>query len=153
MKDSATLQAKVHTWVDQDHPAKTQQAPIRLGMQNGSNGHAAYAYVYFNLPFKKGMTILNATLRVRTRADWDAIKTLNVRRVLQDWKAAKLKYNNRPDVSQQVASLTKSSSGVNDVWEIDVTELIQTVSNGARWYGLRIGTDSNERLFIQSKHA
>lgn len=102
--------------------------------------NAAYLFLYFNRPFPLGATVVKATLRLYTRGAWNTTPTLTVRRLTERWGVNRLTWNNQPAAGTVLAQLTQSSAEDGDEWAIDVTNHMQAVSDGAVWFGFRVGT-------------
>lgn len=135
-EETTLLRNPVDTYVGSANPSAYHADDQKLKLLSG----AAYAFVWFNRPFPHGATIHEAILRVYTDGSWNTTPTLTVRRAMERWGVNHLNWNNQPTVSSATAQLTKSSSGDGDEWAIDVTSLMQTVSDGGVWFGFRIGT-------------
>jgi hypothetical protein len=137
-ENTTLLRNPVDTWTGEDHPTANHADTKALWLRSGEN----HAWVFFNRPFPLGATIVEATLRLYTMGNWNATETVSVRRAMERWGVNRITWNNAPNVGDLTASLTRSSSGDEDEWAIDVTEHMQRVSNGGVWYGFRIATDA-----------
>ena len=124
----------------------------RMGISAVST-NITYPMIYFAMPFPKGVTILNATLTLTQQNDYAGSVTWSVQRIASAWSASRVTYNNRPGVTGTVVSLTKSAPVRSTQWSFDVTSLIQSVSNGAAWYGFRLSTTSTAYNWIWSTQA
>lgn len=117
----------------------------RMGISNVS-GNVAQDLIYFASTFPKGATVLKATLTVYTQNAYSAATTLTVQRLAAAWSVSRVTWNTKPGVTGATASLAKSTPiGANTRWDIDVTALMQTVANGAAWYGFLLTTNNTSQ--------
>lgn len=101
-------------------------------------GEGCRSYLYFGIPFPKGVTILSAKLRLYQYAVTVGSATNVVQRIGSSWSVSKVTWATGPAVTGATVSLTKSSPAAKTLWEFDVTALLQTIANGATWYGFRV---------------
>lgn len=113
----------------------------RMGISNQAT-NISYGLLYFAVPFPKGVTIINATLTLTSQNAQAGSLTWNVQRIASAWSASRVTWNNKPGVTGAIASLTKTAPAASTQWSFDVTALMQSVSNGAAWYGFRVSSTS-----------
>lgn len=146
-----TLRNATDASVTSGNPSTNYADAKQLHLQNGTP--TAYAFLHFNRSFPLGATIIYAKLRVYAKGSWGISPTLTVRRATERWGVNKITSNNQPTVSAPVVQVTKSSAVDGDLWEFDVTTAMQSVSNGAVWFGFRIGTDNANARYLYSSDA
>lgn len=113
-----------------------------------------FAYVYFNRAAPRGSNITSALLRFYHRDAWgSSSRSITVKRIDEPWKASRLTWNNRPAVTGTGRTITDAGGPDGTLVEIDVTGLLQVVSNGARWLGFRIETDDATARELYSSNA
>jgi len=105
-----------------------------------------YAYVFFNRAAPVGATITSAKLRLYHAAAWAGSRNIVVQRVSGPWQVSRLNWNNKPGVTGATVTVADDGGAAGTVVELNVTALLQTVSDGAAWYGFRISTnDATDR--------
>lgn len=141
-------------YVRQDLPSSKNPEATRLTVASG--GSSRYAYLYFNRPFPLGVTVLSATLRLfQQGVAAGGSRILTAQRVGAKWTESTLAWSNKPAATGATAASAAQGNGGTDgrVWEIDVTTLMQTVADGAAWYGLRVTADVSTVLYLFSSEA
>lgn len=125
----------------------------RLWLGEGAN--ARHAWLYFTNPWPDGATIVSAKLQVyHGQYTLASEMSLYARLADEAWAANRIKFNNQPGIiSGLVASATKSSVVQGEMWEIDITNLIQEVANGQPWYGLRIDSPVGDLVNLYASDA
>lgn len=125
------------------------QATFRVG-----TSPQVISYLYFNLPFPVGANIASARLEITQSQPNTGNRSIDARRVDKAWQNNKVTHNNRPGVTGASSSTSIGSGPRGRVISIDVTTLMQEVSDGAAWYGLRIYTDGAATMhFFNQKSA
>lgn len=127
------------SYISEKYPAKTYSTVSKLYLADGSSADTRYAYLYFGVPSGMfGATIISAKLRLFNGDGWTGSVTLSVKRLAAKFTASKVTWTNFPATAGTAISLTKSSAAKGTLWEFDVTTLMQSVANGAAWYGFQI---------------
>jgi hypothetical protein len=99
----------------------------------------AIAFVYFAAPMPRGSKVGSAILRLYTRGSWGgATPVVSVQRVGTRFTVSNATWNNAPGGTGATVTRSKASSGDGDMWDINVTALMQAVADGQPWYGFRI---------------
>lgn len=128
--------------VTADTYARSAKASTNYGNASTLRLGSGYeTYVYFPRPFPMAATIRSATLRVWLGAALSAgTKTITVQRALKTWAESSLKWSNRPGVTGSAVNPTTTATAKNGMVELDVTTLMQSVSDGSAsaWFGLRL---------------
>lgn len=114
----------------------------RLGISGSIGGFVAENYFFFALPFPRGVTVLSAVFSFSSQLAYPASTTMTVQRIAAAWNVNTLTWNTKPAVEGATATQTKASTVANQRWSVDVTALMQTVSNGANWFGFRLNSSS-----------
>lgn len=153
-----TLRNATDAFANETRAAENYAATTRLRLDN-SSGAKKYAYVYFARPFPLGVNVVSAKLKLYADAksgSWSAVsRTITVSRVTQAWKAGRLTWNNRPSVTTtgQVAVTKTSSITDGQLWEFDVTAMLQLVADGTAWYGFRVEINESVLRRLYSANA
>ncbi len=102
----------------------------------------AHAFISFPSLIPKNAVLHSATLEIRNWSKWSGSRTMTVRRVTSNWKAGSITYAKRPlNTDSGQVSVTKSNAE-GEWWSFDVTAHIQSVLNGAKWYGWRVHSNA-----------
>jgi hypothetical protein len=114
----------------------------------------ATAFIYFGAPMPRGATIISAKLRLWTYESFaGASVTLNVRRIATKFTVGKATWNNKPAGTAATATITKVSTGVGDLFEVDVAPLMQAVADGNAWYGFEVKSSTATRRLFRAAQA
>jgi hypothetical protein len=124
------------TWVDQDHPNRPHASGDAIRLQSG----VRRGYIHLPVTDVRGRTVLSATLTGHVRSGF-ASQTVTVYAVVDRWQAGKTTWNRQPAVGASVATAVGALSD-GDAASLDVTALIQSVANGAKWRGVRLSTSA-----------
>ncbi len=88
-------------------------------------------FVKFNLGALAGSTIESATLRIPVE-DVGTSGSVTVHRVLGSWSETGITHNNKPGLSNSLASFNVSGANVGQTISVNVTQLVrQMISNGS----------------------
>lgn len=117
---------------------------LQIGVMNG--------YLYFPRPVPLGATVLSATLRVQSYAiTGSGSRRVSVQRTGERVAYSRMTWRSMPERFGSSIGPTKTGPLPNgEVWEIDVTEHIQSVADGERWTGWRIIADDDVPTIIHS---
>ena len=112
----------------------------------------------FTKPAPDGATIVSATLTLYQKdSATGGSRTLTVRRIDEIWKASTVTWNRNPDVvGTTVQSQTRGNGGADGrTWDFDVTNHVQSVVDGADWFGWRVTSDvaTAMSVFAQGRYA
>jgi hypothetical protein len=153
---SSTLVNLIASMVKQESPSTNYNSALKLAVRNFTSSDVN-TYLYFTIPFKLGVTISSAKLVWYTTAESTPVGTRGFQfdRLAVKFDASKLVYSNRPTsfisgsktISKTIPWADKTK------WELDITDWMQTVSNGGPWYGFRVipTTFENEVLWMYSE--
>lgn len=148
---SAIVRNGRDAFVNQAKPSKNFAKTKRLRIVDDTNDKRAF--IFLKSPATDEQTISDGTLRLVQAAAFTGTVTITARRVSASWKAGRLTWNNQPDVVGPGAGVTKTNPAAGTVWEFDVTDHLQTVSDGSAHYGWRLGSDDAEELVFYSLDA
>lgn len=128
------------SYVSQLKPTKNYNSVNRLKLADngGSPSDQRFAYVYFGRPFPLSTNILVAKFRIWNAGAESGSITVTAKPITQAWSASKVNYNNRPTVTGSGVAVTKSNPAAGTMWEFDFETLMQDVSNGSGWFGVRL---------------
>jgi hypothetical protein len=142
------------SYISEKYPSKTYASVSKLYLADGSSSDTRYAYLYFGVPSGMfGSTILSAKLRLFSGAGWTGSVTLSVKRLATKFTASKVTWNNFPTTAGTAIALTKVSAADGTLWEFDVSTLMQSVANGAAWYGFQIFATNATAKWLYSSNA
>jgi hypothetical protein len=139
---SATLTNAIATHVSAANPTVAYDSSVRLGSRTGGSGDMI-AYIYFTRPFPLQATILSAKLVLHSYAFPENVShPVNFLRMGVPWSASKITWNSRPiTFISGTKNITKSGVIADKtLWELDITDWMQTVASGGPWHGIQIKT-------------
>lgn len=112
------------------------------------------SYIFFSRPFPLGATILSAKLHFYTQTMGTGTHTFTFQRLNQAFSASKVTYNTRPFafIGGTKAVTMSGSQPDFEPWELDVTDWMQSVSSGQKWYGWRIINNEATLRYIYSEN-
>lgn len=142
------------SYVSEKFPSKNYNSVSKLFLADGSSADTRYAYIYFGLPSGLvGTTILPTKFRLYSGAGFSGSVTVTVQRLTSKFSTNRVNWNNKPtSTSSGQVAVAKTSAPAGTMWEFDVTSMIQTVANGAPWYGFRISaTGSGAKWFYSAQ--
>lgn len=144
------LRSSVDAWVGEAAPTTNRGPAVRLNL-TGPGSSERQAFIWFPRRVPAGAKVLSAILRVRLRGAWAGTNTVTATRVTQAWREGTINWNNRPSVTttNQVA-VSVVGGADKQVVEFDVTALMQTVANGAAFYGFRLALTQNVLRALRS---
>lgn len=141
-----TLTRPVDTTTIRSKPASALSGLSYLEVQAGD----AFGWLHFPIPFSRGATVISAKLRLHSYDAPAAARTLSVRRADSRVNFSTMTWDNRPAASGVIASASSATSTAGQLWEFDVTAIMQEVSDGALWWGVRVESDSASVLRLHS---
>lgn len=118
-----------------------------------NNPDKRWAYLYFGLPFPRNVKVISAKLVL---VNGSAIEgaTISAQRITEDWKKNKITWNNKPGVAGGIITCQKSGTQPPGTkWEFDITTMLQTVANGAPWYGVRFTANDGKGEWFYGSEA
>lgn len=148
-RSTQSVEVAHDTWVTSGDPSKPNAGTTGLRLQDTDK----YAYLMFAKPFRQGQTVVSATLHVYTKGAWSGTTQVTAQRAADSWNASRTNYNNKPGVTGTTASLSQGSPANNQEFAIDVTALMQSVANGAKWFGFRLSTAASTDRILWSANA
>lgn len=137
---SAVLTNAVATKVSQTAPTTIYDSTTQLAVRNFT-AKDVNSYIYWSRPFPLGATISSAKIVFYTYAIPESgSHGFIFTRLGIAFSASKTNYNNRPTTFiSGDKTVSKTGAQANKtMWEVDITDHMQTVSNGGKWYGYRI---------------
>ena len=137
-----TLTRPVDTTTLASAPAKAHSGLSWLE----TTASAAYAWLYWPVPFQRGATVVRATLVLHSYQAPAASRTITVRRAGSAVNYSRMTWANQPAGDGATATASSSTSGPAQEWRIDVTALMQEVAAGAFWWGFRLTSSSTVPL-------
>ena len=152
---AASLTNSLATHVSQTSPTTNYKSSYGLYLRTGGTGDSL-AYLYFPRPFPLQATILSAKIKFYNAVAFSsATHTVTFQRLNQAFSVSTVTYNTRPtSLIAGTKTVTKTGTvAVDAEWEIDVTDWMQTISNGGVHYGMRmIINEAILRTFYSENH-
>lgn len=143
---SATVKSHSDAWVDQNAAHKNHGRGNRLWVRGAGSGLQRQSFLSFAKPFPNNdaIVIISATLTLRVKDTWAGSHVVTASRVTETWKEDKITWTNKPAIdSTNAASATVPASSDGDQVDIDVTDIMQDVSNGGDYFGFRLELDDD----------
>lgn len=146
-----TLQVAADAHVLSTRPTTPFGGDARLGVADNTRA----TYLFFNQPFPRGVRIVSAKLTVKQAgAATGGNRTITVQRADKAWSESRIVYSGRPQGTGATASKTLGDSSVSGrVWDFNVQALMQQVSDGAPWYGLRLTSNVATPIYFWSRNS
>jgi hypothetical protein len=142
---SAVLTNAVATTVSQSAPTLNLDAKTGLGVRTGGSGDAI-GYIYWPRPFPLKATIISAQIVFYTAAMVETgTHTFTFQRLGIAFSASKVTWNTRP-LTLIAGTKTVTRTGAQPTaqqWTLDVTDWMQSISNGGAWYGVKFQVGDN----------
>lgn len=132
------------TWVNQSEPSVNYGSGDYLHLQDGERESLLRPHI--GAP--RESNVVSAILRIRGKGTSGDTYTVTVQRVADPWVEDQVDWNSKPGATGATPSLTATQTVDGQAWDIDVTTLVQTIVNGADYWGFWLTTsDSTERKF------
>lgn len=142
MGDATTVRAGTDNFVDQAQSSRNFE-PTRKALRLDGSANKKYAYLHLRQPFDPGETVTSAKLHIVCRGGWAGTTTITAKRITESWKAGAITFDNKPAVSStNSAASTRTGMADGDVIELNLQAMLQQVSDGAPWYGIRLEIDT-----------
>lgn len=145
----ATQRNAVDTYVASGVPSNNYGTATTLSI----GGATTYSYLYFTRPMPLKAVVTSARLRLYYSGTWSTGANVVADRLAASLTVSRVTWNSRPGVVAGTTSpATAAPAGPNGTMiEVDVTAIMQSVANGAPWYGLRLSTSASQRRFISAE--
>lgn len=141
-------------YVSEKYPARNYNSARRIYLADGSAANTRFGFIYFGVPSgMAGTQVLSAKLRLYSGAGFTGDVTLTLRRLASKFSVNRVNWNNKPDVTGLVKSLTKTSAPAGTMWEFVITDEMQQIADGAPWYGFRIQATGAAAKWLYSAQA
>lgn len=131
-------------------PNKNFAGKARQWLAATGSGGGAYGYWFFGKPYPLGATIQSAILHFYNDGLWSGSVTASVERLAAKPRINELTWNNKPAVAGTAYTQNKSGAVDGTEWAIDITPIIQFVSSGGAWYGIRLSVTGTTLKKIHS---
>lgn len=147
-----TLRASIDTWDAEGAKQSNHGDDSRLALNAAGGADEKDAFIFFHRPFKQGDNVISATLTVYLHGAWGGSRDIRVDRVNEAWREDTLTWNNAPSDIDSADRATETVSGGSDgdAVEIDVTDMLATVSGGAAWFGFFLTLSAGGDLYLHS---
>lgn len=140
------------TYVDHADATKNFASSGVLKLRADTTSVGKKAYLAFARPFPLGVTITSAYLTIYRAGAWTGTKTVKVNRVTTAWKASTLDWSPQPTVdTANQGSLAANAGADNSKMQVDITALMQDISDGSTCTGLQITLTQDAEVSIRSK--
>lgn len=147
-----TIHPQIDTEAREASPGSNYANLVKMGVRGAGSSAHRYVFIKFAAPWSHNSTITTAMLRLTLAAAWSGTNDLTIKRVTEKWGESTLKYNNMPTVNTPNVTDTITGGAAGDVWEVDITDILQAAADGSPYYGIRIGlTQDQARLFYSGE--
>lgn len=141
MAKSRTLRKSYDAWTSEAFPKENHGQAKALNLNNAASAKR-YAWVFFELPFDPGDTVVSATLKMYLKGAWSGTHTVTAKRVQERWRED-VTYATQPsDLSSSSASAVVTDGVDNQELAITVTTLLQQAAAGKPYFGFRLEIDT-----------
>src|SRR5215207_1964516 len=150
---SATLRPHTDTWVGEEAPNQNHGTGVKIRVRGSGSGNERKGLIFFRPPFRRGATILSATLYLSAKKNWGAgTRTITARRIEESWREGRVTWANQPSASStNEATLVVGALTDGEEIELDVTDQLQDHSDGDPFHGFKILLSTDEaRAFYSS---
>jgi hypothetical protein len=130
-------------YVSERYPTRNYSNVNKMYLVGSVSANNNYGLIYWGRPFPLGAKIISAKLRLKNGGVWSGSVTMTVRRIAKSWSTGRVTWNTKPTVTTPVVSVTKSNAPSASTWEFDLTQMMQAVSDGGVWYGVRVEINLN----------
>jgi hypothetical protein len=137
------------SYVSSKTPSRNFYTQTNLRVSQGGT-NTQYAYLYFNLPFPKGVKIQSATLTLTQAGPMTGAKTISVTRVNKAFAQNKLNWTNDPGTTGATVAISKTGTPNATKWVWDLQPMLQLVASGSPWYGIRVTSNAAAQLVFHS---
>jgi hypothetical protein len=143
--------ATADAWVDQNDQGTNHGQKAKLWLNGGGGTDQRYAFLFFARPFGFAANVHSAILRFYLAEDWAGALTVTAKRVTEPWQENRVNWNNRPGVDGANAATTAAITAPADTEiELDVTDMMGDVAQGADWFGFRLELSGDNMRAIRS---
>lgn len=133
-----TVRNAVDTYVSKANPQKNYGQTARIWLRGGATG-TKQGLVHFAKPWTPGCTIQQGIVSLWNDKAISGSVTITIQRMGAKWDVNKAKWGSSGYTGTgSTVQVTKSSPAAGTRWDFDVAALLQTVANGANWYGFLI---------------
>lgn len=155
MGEPVPLKNATDSYVSEKYPTKNYSNVSRIYLADGSSADTRYGYIYFGVPSgMAGTTVSNAVLRLYSGSGFSGAVTLSIYRLTQKFTGNRVNWKSKPSATGTgQVSISKTSAPSGTMWEFNVTSIMQSVANGAAWYGFRIQATNSSAKWIHSAQA
>lgn len=126
------------TYVNKAAPQKNYGQKARIWLRGGTTG-TKQGLIYFAKPWTPGCTIQQGIMSLWNDKAITGTVSITIQRLGSKWDVNKAKWGSSGFVGTgATVVVTKTNPAANTRWDFDVAALLQTVANGANWYGFLI---------------
>lgn len=138
-----TVRNILDSYVSERYPTRNYSNINKMYLVGSVSANNNYAYLYWGRPFPLGAKIISAKLMVYNGGLWSGSTTMTARRISKSWPVSRITWNNKPTVTTPAVAVTRSNTTSTTPWEFDLTQMMQAVSDGGVWYGVRLEINLN----------
>lgn len=145
MTDPITLRNTADAWIS---PSESHTGVRKIYVRT-TNPDTRRGLLYFGTPFPLGVIVRSAKLRLYNGTPMNTVKA-QVQRITEKWSRNRVVWPG-PSVGGPIVEVTKAGAvPENDMWEFDLTAMMNTVSNGGSWFGVRLTCDDGKGDWFHS---
>lgn len=140
----------VDNYINQSSPNSTYATVGNLWLQNITSA-IRRALIYGPNPVPRGATVISAKMRVYNVQAWPGSVSLACHQITSAWNTSRVSWNTAPTYGSG-KNAVKVDTPAGTMWEFDVTDWFQAISNGSsKWYGFIFLTNSG--IVTRSLHS
>lgn len=126
----------------------------QLSVAGGADRRHGWVYFPLGRAFERGATIVSARLRLTLSANVAAgSRTLSARRAATTVSFSRMTWATQPAITGATSTVTTTASQAGDVVEFDTAALLQEVSAGGHWWGVRVFNEAGGSIgFASATH-
>ncbi len=154
MAGPLTLRNAVDTYTSAQSGYTKKNYNATPGMRlRTAGGGTQYGWIFFSIPFPRGATIQTANLRLYVSSGFTG-QVVSVSRTSSKWAVNKITDATKPAITGSSASSASINGPYGTEILIDVKGIMQSVSAGAAWYGLRISAaGTGDKVIASAQNA
>lgn len=131
---SATVETGTDTYAFLTKPSSNFGYDHTLNVQLNTQR----AFLWLKSPVPVGATVISAHLFLYGVGNWGSSTAVTLQRVSASWTGSQLTWNSQPGTTGSTVVVTQTNPASGTPWDFDVTALLQSVANGAAYYGFRL---------------
>lgn len=146
-----TFKPSTDTYADHNQASKVLKTQARLWIRADTTNVGKRIYLGFHRPFPLGVNIISATLSLYRSGAWTGTHTVSATQIVTPWSDATLNWNNQPTIdSSHIVTVNANAGADKSVVQWDLTAMMQAVSNGSKFMGIRLAKNEDTATQFRS---